>query len=173
MSVKKKHGLGFRNMALILTLPLMRPWECLLISPNLFPYLLNRMWWPWKCTSQISHCIECNWPKVPGMLSEIHHHTGTTSQSLSIARSLLGQAGAFLGDVGLLWPVTLAQRLSISFVKTFFELHIGQRLLLLKIPSSLLQGGKTCIMVWWFPHSPLFLHLFPSRSISIINFLHI
>lgn len=42
------------------------------------------------------------------MLSEIHHHTGATSQSLNVAQSLLGEAGTLLGDVGLLQPVALA-----------------------------------------------------------------
>lgn len=95
------------------------------------------------------------------MPCEVPHHIGTTIQSLSVAGPLLAEAGAFLGDVGLLWPVTLAWGLSISFAKTFFKLRTNQRLLLLKLPSSLLHRSKTCIVIWWLPHSPLlFLHYF-------------
>lgn len=55
------------------------------------------------------------------MLSKIHHHTGTTSQSLSAPRPLLGKAGTFLEDVGLHGPMSLALRLSISFTETFLN----------------------------------------------------
>lgn len=95
------------------------------------------------------------------MPCEVPHHIGTTIQSLSVAGPLLAEAGAFLGDVGLLYPVTLAWGLSISFAKTSFKLRTNQRLLLLKLPSSLLHRSKTCIVIWWLPHSPLlFLHFF-------------
>ena len=121
---EKRHGLDFRNLALILTLPFMRPWECLFISLGL-SFLIYKIECGGhkKCTSQIFHFMECNWPRAPCCLKSIT--ILAPPAKVWVCQSCFWEKQVHFWETWdysdhWLWPF--------SFVKTFFELKINQRL---------------------------------------------